>query len=69
MRGAVEIERFRALTVQGRKYMIVVYQDQMGLSRYYTSTGLSVKPIDQQTFQIVLTDEIVKRERENVNKQ
>ena len=61
MINAIEIERFRAITDTGRKFTIIIFQEAAGLKKLFTSTGLSVKCIDQHTYQIVLTDEVLKR--------
>jgi hypothetical protein len=68
-----EIERFLAKTDKGREYTIILYQEHIhtedfkgsqdieGPTRYLTSTGRLVNRIDSETFQIVETDEIVRK--------
>jgi hypothetical protein len=68
-----EIERFIAKTDKGKEYIIILYQEHVhtedfvgsqdieGLTQYLTSTGKFVSRIDSETFQIVETNEIVRK--------
>jgi len=68
-----EIERFTAKTDEGKEYVIVLYQEYLhtedfrgsqdieGQRQYLTSTGELVNRIDSKTFQIVKTNEIVRK--------
>jgi hypothetical protein len=68
-----EVERFIAKTDKGKEYTIIHYQEYLtandfdgedeieGLEGYTTSEGLFVNRIDSKTFQIVETNEVVRK--------
>lgn len=68
-----EVERFLAKTDKGKEYIIVHYQEYLstddfagheeieGQEGYVTSEGLVVNRIDSETFQIVETNEVVRK--------
>lgn len=69
----IEIDRFVAKTNEGKEYIIVLYQDYIhtedfqgsedveGQSQYLTPTGGLVNQLDSETFQILDTNEIVRK--------
>ena len=73
MNRRTEIGRFLVKTDSGKEYTIVQYQEYTtratgggaplseiaGLMKLFTSTGLRVNQIDDKTFKIVETDEVV----------
>ncbi|MDD4874574.1 MAG: hypothetical protein PHE15_06355 [Dehalococcoidales bacterium] len=74
MKKKLEINRFSAKKDKGKTYTIVEYQDVSpggdfdrplykvaSLISYQTSTGLPVNKIDNETFQILQTQEFVKK--------
>ena len=76
MKKKLEINRFSAKTEKGKTHTIVEYQDvypdesfdkplykAAGSISYQTSTGLPVNKIDSENFQILQTQEFVKKVR------
>jgi hypothetical protein len=67
----VEIDRFKARSDDGKEYTIIQYQDYIqdrnsdaetpGLKRLTTSEDLHVHIIDEKTFKIFETGEIVRK--------
>jgi hypothetical protein len=63
----IEIDRFEAKAKDGTIYEIIAYQAMIdagtdkipGMKKLVTSDGLAVNYIDDQTFKIVATNEIV----------
>jgi hypothetical protein len=69
-----EVDRFIAKTDKGKEYTIIEYQQYKNTgtfdkpndltattTRFATSTGLLVTRIDSKTFQIVVTNETVRK--------
>lgn len=69
-----EVSRFTAKTDSGKIYIIIEYQEYIstaslpnpnaempGLKRWATPNRLAVNQIDAETFQIVQTNEIVRK--------
>ena len=73
MKSIREIGRFSAKSDSGQVYVIIEHQEYNqvrtlkvdtelpSLKSWVTSTGLFVNQIDAETFQIVQTDEIVRK--------
>ena len=74
LKREIEIDRFPVKTDNGKQYIIVQYQEYIpngsfdnpqsetaALKSFFTSTGLLVNRIDSETFQIVETNEIVRK--------
>jgi hypothetical protein len=69
-----EINRYRCIGDSGREYTVIEYQhiirtqlksgppqDVLGTKEWFLSDGQDVNYIDDNTFQIVLTDEFVRK--------
>ncbi len=57
----VEIDSFLVKTDSGKEYTMVEYAEIAGPKRFVTSTDLSANRIDAETFELVQTDEVVRK--------
>lgn len=57
----VELGSFLVKTDSGKEYTMVEYAVVTGMKRYTTSTGLSANRIDDETFELVQTGEVVRK--------
>lgn len=74
MKRTVEVERFQVISDDGNVYTIIEYQEYIlvnsldnpngeikGLKSLITTTGYDVNYIDPVTFNIVITNEVVRK--------
>lgn len=57
----VELGSFLVKTDSGKEYTMVEYAVVTGMKRYTTSTGLFANRIDDETFELVQTGEVVRK--------
>ena len=57
----VEIGSFIVKTDSDKEYTMVEYAVVTGMKRYAISTGLSANRIDDETFEIIQTGEVVRK--------